>query len=68
MVAPALEDLKIASDVAVFDGLNPDVVSRLLAPATVLTLKQGDCLYRQGDLAVSLYIVTTGWMKLYRTR
>jgi len=66
MVAPALEDLRIASHVAVFDGLQPDVVSRLLAPATVLTLKQGDCLYRQGDLAASLYIVIAGWMKLYR--
>jgi CRP-like cAMP-binding protein len=66
MVAPALEDLKIASHVTVFDGLKPNVVSRLLAPATVLTLKHGDCLYRQGDLAASLYIVIAGWMKLYR--
>jgi CRP-like cAMP-binding protein len=66
MVAPTPEDLRVASHVAVFDGLKPDVVSRLLAPATVLTLKQGDCLYRQGDLAASLYIVIAGWMKLYR--
>jgi hypothetical protein len=54
MVALTPEDLRVASHVAVFDGLKPDVVSRLLAPATVLTLKQGDCLYRQGDLASSL--------------
>src|SRR6516164_6396871 len=66
MVAPAPEDMRIASRVAVFDGLKPDVVSRLLAPATVLTIKHGDCLYRQGDLATSLYIVIAGWMKLYR--
>ena len=66
MVAPALEDLRIASHVAVFDGLKPDVINCLLAPATVLTLKHGDCLYRQGDLAASLYIVIAGWMKLYR--
>lgn len=66
MVAPAPEDLRIASRVAVFDGLKPDIVSRLLAPATVLTIKHGDCLYRQGDLATSLHIVIADWMKLYR--
>ncbi len=66
MVAPALEDLRIASHAAVFDGLKPEVICRLLAPATVLTLKHGDCLYRQGDLAAALYIVINGWMKLYR--
>jgi len=66
MAAPDLEDLRIASSVPVFDGLEPKVVSRLIAPATVLTLKHGNCLYYQGDIAAAFYIVVDGWMKLYR--
>jgi len=66
MATPTLEDLRIASRVAVFERLKPEVVDRLLAPATVLTLKHGDCLYHQGELAAAFYIVVDGWMKLYR--
>ena len=66
MAAPTSEDLRIASRVPAFDGLKPEDVHRLLAPATVLTLKHGECLYHQGDLATAFYIVIDGWMKLYR--
>src|SRR6516164_10444735 len=66
MATPTLEDLRIASRVPVFDGLKPEDVNRLLAPATALTLKHGECLYHQGDLATAFYIVVDGWMKLYR--
>jgi CRP-like cAMP-binding protein len=66
MATPTSEDLRIASRVPVFEGLKPEVVDRLLAPATLLTLKHGDCLYHQGDLAAAFYIVVDGWMKLYR--
>src|SRR5690242_9489457 len=66
MVAPVPEDLRTASHVAFFEGLKTDVVSHMLARASILTLKQSDCLYRQGNFSSSLYIVTADWMKLYR--
>jgi CRP-like cAMP-binding protein len=66
MPAPALEDLRVASHISVFGGLKPEVIARLIAPATVLTLKHGDCLFHQGDSAVAFFIVVDGWMKLYR--
>ena len=66
MAALTLEDLRIASRVPVFDGLKPEDVNRLIAPATASTLKHGECLYHQGDLATAFYIVVDGWMKLYR--
>jgi CRP-like cAMP-binding protein len=66
MVAPDHEDLRIAFSVPVFDGLKPVVINRLIAPATALTLRHGECLYHQGDLATAFYIVVDGWMKLYR--
>ena len=66
MAASTLEDLRFASRVPVFEGIKPEVVDRLIAPATVLTLKHGECLYHQGDLATAFYIVVDGWMKLYR--
>jgi CRP-like cAMP-binding protein len=65
-MATTLEDLRIASRVPVFDGLKPEGVNRLLAPATALTLKHGECLYHQADLATAFYVVVDGWMKLYR--
>jgi CRP-like cAMP-binding protein len=66
MTAPTLEDLRIASRVPAFDGLKPEDIHRLLAPATVQRLKDGECLYHQDDLATAFYIVIDGWMKLYR--
>ncbi len=66
MASPAPEDLRVASRIAVFSGLRPETVDRLIAPATVVTLKQGDCLFHQGDTAAAFYIMVDGWMKLYR--
>jgi CRP-like cAMP-binding protein len=66
VAAPDLEDLRIASCVPVFDGLKPDLINRLIAPATALTLKHSECLYHQGDIAAAFYIVVEGWIKLYR--
>lgn len=66
MAAPALDDLKIASQTAVLSGLNPRTVQTLLAPATVVDLDPGDTLFRQGEPAAAFFIVVQGWIKLYR--
>jgi CRP-like cAMP-binding protein len=67
MASPAPEDLRVASRIAVFSCLKPETIDRLIAPATLLTLKRGDCLYHQGDPASAFFfIIVDGWMKLYR--
>jgi len=66
MASPAPEDLRIASRIPIFSGLKPQTVERLIARATVISLKHGDCLFRQGDAAAAFFIVVEGWVKLYR--
>jgi CRP-like cAMP-binding protein len=66
MPPPSDADLQLVSRIAVFGGLKPETVQRLIAPATVVTLKQGHPLFRQGDPAAAFFIVVEGWIKLYR--
>jgi CRP-like cAMP-binding protein len=66
MASPTPEDLRIASRIAIFAGLKPETVARLIAPATIVTLSHGECLFHQGDPAVAFFIIVDGWMKLYR--
>jgi CRP-like cAMP-binding protein len=66
MASPAPEDLRIASRIAIFGGLKPETVARLIAPATIVTLEHGECLFHQGDPAIAFFIIVDGWMKLYR--
>jgi CRP-like cAMP-binding protein len=66
MASPTAEDLKIASRIAVFSCLKPETIDRLIAPATIMMLKHGDCLFHQGDSAAAFFIVVDGWVKLYR--
>jgi CRP-like cAMP-binding protein len=65
-MTPTPNDLKIASQIAVFSGLNPRTVQTLLARATVVALESGHTLFRQGELATAFFIVIEGWIKLYR--
>ena len=66
MTAPAPDDLKAASQITVFSGLNPRTVQTLLAQATVVDLEPGHALFRQGEPAAAFFIVIEGWIKLYR--
>ena len=66
MTAPTPDDLRAASQIVVFSGLNPREVQTLLAQATVIDLEPGQSLFRQGDAATAFFIVITGWIKLYR--
>ena len=66
MTAPTPVDLKAASQMAAFSGLNPRMVQTLLAQATVIDLNPGDPLFRQGEPAAAFFIVIAGWIKLYR--
>jgi CRP-like cAMP-binding protein len=63
MPSPTPEDLRIASRVAVFGGLKPETIARLIAPSTVVTLTHGDCLFHQGEPGAAFFIMVDGWMK-----
>jgi CRP-like cAMP-binding protein len=64
--APTPADFDIVRRIYVFRGVNPLMVERLIAPATVQTLGHGETIFRQGDPATAFYIVVEGWVKLYR--
>lgn len=64
--APTQSDLDIVRRIAVFRGLKPLMVERLIAPASVSTLREGEILFRQGDPALAFFIMIEGWTKLYR--
>ena len=64
--APTPSDLDIVRRINVFRGLNPLMIERLIAPATVQTLTEGDVVFRQGDPATAFFIMVDGWVKLYR--
>lgn len=66
MSALTPEDIEIVSRIAVFGGLQPETRARLVAPATIVTLKHGHPLFRQGDPGTAFFIVVEGWIKLFR--
>ena len=59
-------DLDVVRRIAVFRGLGPLVVERLIAPAGVAELNEGDILFRQEDPATAFFILIEGWVKLSR--
>jgi cAMP-binding proteins - catabolite gene activator and regulatory subunit of cAMP-dependent protein kinases len=59
-------DLQIIARIAVFQGLKPDTVEHMVAPASTVMLKARECLFRQGDPATAFFITIDGWVKLYR--
>jgi CRP-like cAMP-binding protein len=63
--SPTASDLEIVRRISVFRGVKPLIFERLTAPAVALTFKSGDTIFRQGDPAVSFFIVVDGWIKLY---
>ncbi len=63
---PTPADLTLVRRINVFRGLDRAMLDRLIAPATVLTLREGEIVFRQGDPATALFIIAEGWVKLYR--
>ena len=48
---PTADDLEIVRRINILHGLNPLMVERLIAPATVRSLREGETVFRQGDPA-----------------
>lgn len=63
---PTPDDLDIVRRINVFRGLNPLMIQRLIAPATTLSFRERELVFRQGDPATAFFIVVDGWVKLYR--
>jgi CRP-like cAMP-binding protein len=63
---PTADDLNIVRRINILHGLNPLMVERLIAPTTVMILREGETVFRQGDPANAFFIVIEGWVKLYR--
>jgi CRP-like cAMP-binding protein len=59
-------DLDIVRRIHVFRGSAPLVVERLIGPATIIELDDGDILFRQDDPAMAFYTLVEGWVKLSR--
>lgn len=59
-------DLSIVTRIAVFQGLKPDTVVQILAPATAVMLRPHERLFQQGEQAADFFIVISGWVKLSR--
>ncbi|MDN4984065.1 Crp/Fnr family transcriptional regulator [Bradyrhizobium sp. WYCCWR 13022] len=66
MAAPTPVDLDIVAQIPVFSGLKPETLAVLLGEATVLNLRQGRALFRQGEQAQAFFVIMEGWIKLYR--
>ncbi|MEZ5787971.1 MAG: Crp/Fnr family transcriptional regulator [Xanthobacteraceae bacterium] len=63
---PTAGDLEIVRRINILRGLNPLMVERLIAPAGVMILREGETVFRQSDPANAFFIVIEGWVKLYR--
>lgn len=59
-------DLQVIARIAVFRDLKLETVERIVAPATAITLKAHESLFRQGDPATAFFIVVEGYVKLFR--
>ncbi len=66
MTAATPVDLDIAAHIPALSGLKPHALAVLLAAASVLNLRPGQALFRQGEPALAFFVIVEGWIKLYR--
>lgn len=60
------EDQEIARRAVLLDSMPPDVTEALLKQSAVQVRERGSSIFLQGETAHSVYIVLSGWVKLYR--
>jgi len=66
ITVPTRGDLDISARIPVFSGLQSEALGVLLAQASVIKLRPGHVLFRQGEPALAFFIIVEGWIKLYR--
>ena len=65
-LALTVSDREIVTRINVFRGLNPAMIERLIAPAVVMSVREGETIFQQGEPGTAFFIVLEGWVKLYR--
>ncbi len=61
------EKLKtIAGESLLLRNLPADIVDRIAAKSTTRTYRRGETVFVQGEAASAIYVVLSGWVKLYR--
>ncbi|MFV0490947.1 MAG: Crp/Fnr family transcriptional regulator [Pseudorhodobacter sp.] len=60
------KDKKIARSAPLLSGLGDELFNDILDGAPVQELSRGETIFLQGEQARAIYIVTDGWVKLYR--
>lgn len=59
-------DLQVVTRTALFRGLKPETVERIIGPATAVLLHPHERAARQDQPATSFFVVIEGWLKVYR--
>jgi CRP-like cAMP-binding protein len=59
-------DMAIARGAVLFSSLPNDLANAILQHATTRGYSRGETIFIQGDLAENIYVVLSGWVKLFR--
>lgn len=59
-------DLQLLRQMSLFKGLDSDAFGRLLADASVQHVKRNEVIFVEGEPATRLFLVLSGWVKLWR--
>ena len=59
-------DLQLLRRMSLFKGLDDEAVGRLLSDAKVQKTARNEVIFVEGEPAVRLYLVLSGWIKLWR--
>lgn len=59
-------DLATAREAVLFASLPNELSQSILQRASVKSIRRGETIFLQGDIAQNLYVVLDGWVKLFR--
>ena len=60
------ETMEFIQSLPLFKGISQDTLKELLGNGTTKSYKKGEILFLEGDHSDNLYIILSGWVKLYK--
>ncbi len=60
-------DWQLIARLPLFEGLESDMLERLLEPGRIVCPARGEQLFTRGEHAACFYVVLVGWVKVFRT-
>ncbi|MFW5969665.1 MAG: cyclic nucleotide-binding domain-containing protein, partial [Halofilum sp. (in: g-proteobacteria)] len=60
-------DWQLIARLPLFEGLEPEMLERLLEPGRIVCPARGEQLFVRGEHAAWFYVVLVGWVKVFRT-